>query len=231
MKNRRWLFSTPRHHAHITTRPAEGKRIRVNRIVRARVASLPGALNPLAMTDVIGPANRTPSATPTATIKARMAATAPAVRPASSSFPSRTRPAYTGMNEAESEPSPNRLFRIFGIRDAYIHASAAIDWPSAPLRKWVRTRPRIRERKMPAATNTAPLRRGTFFERRGVFTVAELSVAGMLTKCARGQEPLAARQPPRASRFAVHAPALPRATGPSTAARSAPATRDGRASA
>src|SRR6185437_6724664 len=112
MKNRRWLFNTPRHHAHITTRPADGNRIRVKWTVSVRVASFPGAFKPLAITDVIGPANTTPSATPTATINPRIAATAPAVRPASSSLPSRTRPAYTGMNDAESDPSPNRLLRI-----------------------------------------------------------------------------------------------------------------------
>src|SRR5207244_3171100 len=44
-RKRRWLFSTPRHHAERTSRPAPGNRMRTSRIVSSRSSpSNPGAM-------------------------------------------------------------------------------------------------------------------------------------------------------------------------------------------
>ena len=71
----------------------------------------------------------TPASTSRDVTSARKASTAPATRLASSSSPraSSLPPAYTGMKEAESTPSPNRFCRKLGMRKAALNASAASD--------------------------------------------------------------------------------------------------------
>ena len=62
------------------------------------------------------------------TISASSAPTAPATRSASRRSPRDSSAAYTGMNDADSAPSPNRFWRRFGMRNAALNASAASDW-------------------------------------------------------------------------------------------------------
>ena len=52
-----------------------------------------------------------------------------ATREASSRRPSASRRAYTGMNDADSTPSPSRFWSRFGIRSAARNAAAAGDSP------------------------------------------------------------------------------------------------------
>src|SRR5262252_1337822 len=57
------------------------------------------------------------------------------------------------MNEPDSAPSPNRFWRRFGIRNAAVNASAAMDcWPKYFENRRCRTRPASRLMRMPAAT-------------------------------------------------------------------------------
>ena len=122
-RNFPWLFSTPRHHADSTSSPAPGNRIRTTAIVSARLSPVnPGAITAMR----IGVAN-TPTSTIAPTTIASSAATAPATRSAVFCSPRATSAAYTGMNEADSAPSPNRFCRKFGMRNAALNASAASD--------------------------------------------------------------------------------------------------------
>jgi hypothetical protein len=82
-KNRRWLFSTPRHHADMTVRPTAGNRIRTSRIASSRV----GPLKPGAMSGRIHGVTAMPATTMTAIVNASRAAMAPAARSASSRSP------------------------------------------------------------------------------------------------------------------------------------------------
>jgi hypothetical protein len=119
-KKRWWLFSTPRHQADITISPAPGNRMRTSTMVRSRVVPV----NPGAMASMSSGVATTPTSTIRLTASASSDATAPATRSASDRSPRATSEAYTGMNEAESAPSPNRLFRKFGILKAAMKASA-----------------------------------------------------------------------------------------------------------
>ena len=71
----------------------------------------------------------TPAKTRTETAIASSDATAPATRRASSRSPRARSRAYTGMNDAESAPSPNRFCSRFGMRNAARTASAASALP------------------------------------------------------------------------------------------------------
>jgi hypothetical protein len=70
---------------------------------------------------------RTPNSTRMATTSASSAPTAPATRSASFRSPRATSEAYTGMNDADNAPSPNRFCRKLGMRNAALKASAASD--------------------------------------------------------------------------------------------------------
>ena len=72
---------------------------------------------------------RTPIRTMIDVVSAKSPAIAPAVRRASSSSFRASRPAYTGIKEAESTPSPNRFCRKLGMRNAALKASAASELP------------------------------------------------------------------------------------------------------
>jgi hypothetical protein len=79
-KNFRWLFSTPRHQADRTSRPAPGKRIRTSRIASSRFSpSKPGA-----MALISSGVATTPTRTSSDMASARTDPIAPATRPASS---------------------------------------------------------------------------------------------------------------------------------------------------
>src|SRR5919201_1727541 len=65
-----------------------------------------------------------------------------------------------GMNDAERTPSPKRFCRTLGIRTAALNASAATPCVAPRYRAFnaSRTRPRIRDSRMPEATKNAPAR-------------------------------------------------------------------------
>src|SRR5690606_20433989 len=65
-----------------------------------------------------------------------------------------------GMNAAEIVPSPRRFCRKFGVLSATRRTSAWGPRPKKKLTARSRTSPITRERKMPAATRAAALRRG-----------------------------------------------------------------------
>jgi hypothetical protein len=69
---------------------------------------------PAANTSTSSGAASTPASTSSDTISASMLATAPATRRASSSRFSSISRTYTGMNDADSTPSPNRFCSRFG---------------------------------------------------------------------------------------------------------------------
>src|SRR5487761_72495 len=52
--------------------------------------------------------------------------------------------AKTGMNDADSDPSPTKRLKRFGIRNAKMNESAATDVPSSKVMRWSRTYPQIR---------------------------------------------------------------------------------------
>ena len=105
MKNLRWLFRTPRHHAEMTSRPAPGNRIRTSRVVSSRF----GPLKPGAITSMNTGARATPARTRTAVTRDRMMKTVRATRSACSCSPRASSPAYTGMKDADRAPSPKRF--------------------------------------------------------------------------------------------------------------------------
>ncbi len=74
-------------------------------------------------------ASSMPASTSTDTVSASSAATAAATADASRAWSRARRPAYTGMKEADSTPSPNRFWRKLGIRNAALNASAASEVP------------------------------------------------------------------------------------------------------
>ena len=83
-RKRRWLLSTPRHHADSTSRPAPGNRMRTSRIVSSRFSpSNPGAITSM-RSGVRQDADEHDDARPTS---ARSEATAPATRSASRRSP------------------------------------------------------------------------------------------------------------------------------------------------
>ena len=93
------------------------------------VASRFSPSNPGAMRSMSQGVSSTPASTSTETARPSSAATTPAAVRASSSRPRARNPAYTGMNEADSTPSPKRFWRKLGIRNAALNASAASDVP------------------------------------------------------------------------------------------------------
>ncbi len=125
IRNLWWLFSTPRHHADMTIRPTPGKRMRTMRIVRSRVAPV----NPGAIKSMRSGVPSTQTSTRALTASAISENTAPATRSASLRSPFATSAAYTGMKDADSAPSPNRLLRKLGMRKPAVNASAAAESP------------------------------------------------------------------------------------------------------
>ena len=122
-KNLWWLFRIPRHHAEITSSPAPGNRIRTTWTASARFSpSNPGAIRSMSHG-----AARTPASTMIETVSDSRPATAPATRSASSWSPEAWTFAYTGMNDPDRAPSPNRFWRRFGILKPALKASAASD--------------------------------------------------------------------------------------------------------
>ena len=79
-KNRRWLFSTPRHQALSTSRPLPGNTMRTRRMHTSRLTPV----YPAANSWTISGAARMPSSTATDTTRNSSDATAPATRRASS---------------------------------------------------------------------------------------------------------------------------------------------------
>jgi len=142
----RWLFRIPRHHAEQTKQ------------ARARKQNPHQADRQLAFDAMKAPAQwrRSSTARPARHHhqhrrgQRQNGATAPATRPDSSSSPSATRRAYTGMKDAESTPSPNRFAgnsgcgkaRVEGIRrvrqtkvvpeDALAAPVPQCGWPECP---------------------------------------------------------------------------------------------------
>ncbi len=74
-------------------------------------------------------AARTPPRTMTEATSASALKTAPASSAASRFSPRASVPAYSGMKDAESTPSPNRFCSMFGMRNAPWKASFASDAP------------------------------------------------------------------------------------------------------
>ena len=94
--------------------PTPGHMMRTTLIVSSRIAPLyPGAI----AINSHG-VSSTPINTRTLIASASSDATMPATRPAVSSSFSASSRAYTGMNEAESTPSPKRFCKTFGMRMA-----------------------------------------------------------------------------------------------------------------
>src|SRR5260370_5343642 len=147
-RNRPWLFSTPRHHAAATSMPAAGNRIRTRRIARARRAPVkPGAIASMR----IGVAS-TPASTSTDITSISSAKIVRATCAASRSRPCARSPAWTGMKEPDSAPSPKRFCSRLGIRSAAVNASASACRPKKYENIIVRTSPARRLARMPAAT-------------------------------------------------------------------------------
>ncbi len=85
-----------------------------------------GSSNPFAITVVIAGANAMPSRASTPDASNRRPRTAPASDRAAVLSARSLRAAYTGMNDAESVPSPSRLRMVFGMRSAARKASAGM---------------------------------------------------------------------------------------------------------
>ncbi len=124
-KNRRWVLSTPRHHADRIRTPDMGNMISTSLTVRSRLAPE----NPGAAKSVTSGANTIPSNAAAAVSSTSSDAITPDSLRASSTSPRSIIPAYTGMNDADSVPSPSRLRMMFGIRSAARNASAAAPSP------------------------------------------------------------------------------------------------------
>ena len=84
---------------------------------------------PRAITETTSGVKSTPIRTMSEMKSARIVANTPATRPASSSFPSASSFAYTGMKDAERTPSPKRFCNEFGMRSAAMNAPVAIEFP------------------------------------------------------------------------------------------------------
>ena len=151
-KKLRWLFKMPRHHAAITRKPIPIEVIRVRSTVRSYLAP-----SKLVKRLTIGPARRTSSNTITDVASAKSETTELARAAACLVWPFSTNFAYTGTNEADSDPSPRRFCKKFGTRMATRNASAAAAFPSATEIAISRTIPATRDSNMPAATSWAPL--------------------------------------------------------------------------
>src|ERR1035437_2288271 len=151
-KNRRCELRIPRHHAEITSPPTPGNITCTSLIVSSCLSPVkPGVSSAIRCGVAI-----TPTTTSTVAMSASSENTAPATRPASSSSPSASSLAYTGMKDAESTASPKRFWRKLGMRMAALNASAASDVPRKCVNARVRTSPMMRLRKIPPATSTAP---------------------------------------------------------------------------
>ncbi len=70
-----------------------------------------------------------PTATSRPVASASNPNTAPATRSASFESPFPSSPAYTGMNEPESTPSPKRFCRKLGMRSAALNTAAIPELP------------------------------------------------------------------------------------------------------
>ena len=101
--------------------------MRISRMVSSRRSPS----NPRAMMSTSNGALPMPSSTSTAVTNASRVPTAPATRSASLRSPRASRLAYTGMNDADNAPSPNRFCSRFGMRNAAVNASATM-LPLAP---------------------------------------------------------------------------------------------------
>ena len=125
-RKRRWLLSTPRHHAESTSSPAPGKEnaheCDRELALRARKSRRDEPDEP--RRDEHSQHARAATSRPRAARPRR-----PPRACAASSSPSARSRAYTGMNDAESTPSPKRFCRKFGMRNAALNASAASPSP------------------------------------------------------------------------------------------------------
>src|SRR6185312_12269330 len=124
-KKRRCEFRIPRHHADSTSSPTPGNMTCTSLMVSSRLSPL----NPGVRRSIRYGAAKMPTVTSTVATIASSENTAPATRPASASSPSASSRAYTGMNDADSTPSPNRFCRKFGILIAAVNASAESEVP------------------------------------------------------------------------------------------------------
>ncbi len=86
-------------------------------------------VNPGAISAISTGVTTTPTSTNAEVISTSKEAIAPATFPASSFASRANKFAYTGMNDAESTPSPNRFCKKLGMRKAARNASAESELP------------------------------------------------------------------------------------------------------
>ena len=122
-------------------------------MIRSRVVASSSCSpeKPGVISRVSGPAKRIPIATTAAITAISSPRIFPASRLAASRSSSSSRE-YTGMNDAESTPSPSRFWSRFGIRSAALKTSAVAPTPRYAEIATSRTRPAMRESRIPAAT-------------------------------------------------------------------------------
>jgi hypothetical protein len=124
-KKRRCVLRMPRHQAERIRIPDMGNMICTSVTVRSR----PAPEKPGATKSVITGARTMPMSASAAVSSTRTDAMTELTRLASAVSPRSIMPAYTGMNEAESVPSPSRLRMTLGMRSAARNASAAAPSP------------------------------------------------------------------------------------------------------
>ena len=123
-KKCRWLLRMPVQYADSTRKAMPGNMIR-RRVVASSSCS---PEKPGVITRVSGCANRIPRATTAAMTVSRRPRILPASRLAACRSSSSSRE-YTGMNDADSTPSPSRFWSRFGILSAALKTSAVAPTP------------------------------------------------------------------------------------------------------